>query len=45
MSNKAVFLDRDGVINIDHGYVHKIEEFDFMPGIFEFCQHAKATWL
>ena len=41
MSNKAVFLDRDGVINIDHGYVHKIEEFDFMPGIFEFCQHAK----
>lgn len=41
MSNKAVFLDRDGVINIDHGYVHKIEEFDFMPGIFELCQHVK----
>ena len=41
MSNKAVFLDRDGVINVDHGYVHKIEEFDFMPEIFELCQHAK----
>jgi D-glycero-D-manno-heptose 1,7-bisphosphate phosphatase len=41
MSNKAVFLDRDGVINIDHGYVHKVEEFDFMPGIFELCKHLK----
>lgn len=38
MSNKAVFLDRDGVINVDHGYVHKMEDFDFMPGIFELCQ-------
>ena len=41
MSNKAVFLDRDGVINIDHGYVHKMEEFDFMPNIIELCQHLK----
>jgi D-glycero-D-manno-heptose 1,7-bisphosphate phosphatase len=41
MSNKAVFLDRDGVINIDHGYVHKVEEFDFMPNIMELCQHLK----
>jgi D-glycero-D-manno-heptose 1,7-bisphosphate phosphatase len=41
MSNKAVFLDRDGVINIDHGYVHKMEEFDFMPNILELCQHLK----
>mgnify|MGYP007059021203 CR=1 FL=1 len=28
MMRKAAFLDRDGVINIDHAYVHKIEEFD-----------------
>jgi D-glycero-D-manno-heptose 1,7-bisphosphate phosphatase len=28
MSNKAVFLDRDGVINKDPGYVHKIEDFE-----------------
>ena len=41
MSNKAVFLDRDGVINIDHGYVHNVEEFDFMPNIFALCQHLK----
>jgi D-glycero-D-manno-heptose 1,7-bisphosphate phosphatase len=31
----AVFLDRDGVINIDHGYVHCISQFEFVPGIFE----------
>lgn len=34
---KALFLDRDGVINIDHGYVHKIEDFEFKEGIFEIC--------
>ena len=31
---KALFLDRDGIINIDHGYVHKIEDFEFRNGIF-----------
>ncbi|RJX30680.1 MAG: HAD family hydrolase [Oxalobacter sp.] len=30
----ALFLDRDGVINVDHGYVHKIEDFEFVDGIF-----------
>ena len=29
----AIFLDRDGVINYDYGYVHKIENFKFRPGI------------
>ena len=29
---RAVFLDRDGVINVDHGYVHKVEHFSFIPG-------------
>jgi len=32
---KALFLDRDGIINIDHGYVSKIEDFEFTKGIFE----------
>ena len=32
---KALFLDRDGIINIDHGYVSKIEDFTFTEGIFE----------
>jgi D-glycero-D-manno-heptose 1,7-bisphosphate phosphatase len=38
---KVLFLDRDGVINIDLGYVHKIEKFDFIKGIFELCQLAQ----
>ena len=29
---KAVFLDRDGTLNIDHGYVHKIDDFQFIEG-------------
>ncbi len=29
----AVFLDRDGVINVDHGYVHRIEEFEYLPRV------------
>ena len=28
----AVFLDRDGVINIDKGYVNKISEFEWIEG-------------
>lgn len=33
--NKAVFLDRDGIINVDKSYVYKIEDFEFCNGIFE----------
>jgi len=32
---KAAFLDRDGVINIDKSYVHKVEDFEFIDGVFE----------
>ena len=35
---KALFLDRDGIINVDHGYVYKVEEFEFTEGIFELLQ-------
>lgn len=31
--NKAVFLDRDGTINVDYGYVHEYEKFDFIDGV------------
>lgn len=29
---RAAFLDRDGVINLDHAYVHRWEDFEFVPG-------------
>ena len=32
---RAAFLDRDGVINIDRGYVYRPEEFEFVDGVFE----------
>ncbi len=32
---KTVFLDRDGTLNVDKGYVSKKEELEFMPGVFE----------
>jgi D-glycero-D-manno-heptose 1,7-bisphosphate phosphatase len=35
---RARFLDRDGVINVDHGYVHRVDHFEFMPGIFELAR-------
>lgn len=31
--NKAVFLDRDGTINVEKHYLHKIEDFIFLPGV------------
>jgi len=37
-SHKALFLDRDGIINIDHGYVSKVEDFVFVEGIFDFVK-------
>lgn len=39
--NKAAFLDRDGVINIDHGYVSQPEHFEFIDGVFAACQHLQ----
>lgn len=37
---KALFLDRDGIINIDKGYVFRKEDFDFFDGIFDLCKIA-----
>ena len=36
----ALFLDRDGIINVDHGYVHRREQFEFVPGIFDLTRYA-----
>jgi D-glycero-D-manno-heptose 1,7-bisphosphate phosphatase len=40
--NKALFLDRDGVINVDSGHVHSREAFEFKQGIFELCSAAQG---
>jgi D-glycero-D-manno-heptose 1,7-bisphosphate phosphatase len=45
MSNnrqKAVFLDRDGVINEEVGYLHKSKDFKFIDGVFEACQYFQT---
>lgn len=39
----ALFLDRDGVINEDFGYVHKPEDTVFMPGIFDLVNAANSA--
>lgn len=33
--NKAVFLDRDGTINVDFGYVHTKDKLEFVPGVLD----------
>ena len=43
MANKvpAIFLDRDGTLNVDHGYVHEIDNFEFIDGTIEALQALK----
>ncbi len=33
--NKVVFLDRDGTINVDYGYVHELDKLEFVPELME----------
>ncbi|NIF50729.1 D-glycero-beta-D-manno-heptose 1,7-bisphosphate 7-phosphatase [Burkholderia sp. Ax-1724] len=40
MTRKALFLDRDGVVNIDVGYLHKADECVFLADIFELVRMA-----
>ena len=37
---RALFLDKDGVINVDHGYVSTPERTEFIDDIFELCRSA-----
>jgi len=43
---RAAFLDRDGVINIDTGYVHRIDDFELIAGTLEACRElVRRGWL
>jgi D-glycero-D-manno-heptose 1,7-bisphosphate phosphatase len=33
--NKALFLDRDGTINVEKNYVYRIADFEFIPGVID----------
>ena len=37
--NKALFLDRDGVVNVEVDYLYKVEDFVFVEGILELCRY------
>jgi D-glycero-D-manno-heptose 1,7-bisphosphate phosphatase len=39
----ALFLDRDGVINVETNYVYRIDDFVFIDGIFDLCRSAMAN--
>jgi len=39
---RAVFLDRDGVLNLDHGYVHAPHQVDWTPGAKARPHHAQG---
>lgn len=37
----AIFLDRDGTMNVDKGYVHEIDNFEFIDGAIEAMHELK----
>lgn len=39
---RALFLDRDGVINVDYGHVSRAEDFTFVDGIFDLVRTANT---
>ena len=39
MPIKTIFLDRDGVINQEVEYLNKIEDFNFINGVFDACKY------
>jgi len=43
LHRRAVFLDRDGVLNIDHGHVGTRDRFEWMPGALETIRFASAA--
>jgi D-glycero-D-manno-heptose 1,7-bisphosphate phosphatase len=40
--NKVLFLDRDGVINKEKNYLYRIEDFEFIDGVFDTCRYFQS---
>ena len=43
LRRKALFLDRDGVLNVDHGHVGSRERFEWVDGALDAVRHATAA--
>ena len=43
IAKRALFLDRDGVINHDAGYTSSADNFRFIDGIFDLCRSATQS--
>ena len=41
MAKPAVFIDRDGVINVDRGYVHTVDDFEYIDGVLVHVKNSK----
>lgn len=40
---KALFLDRDGVVNVEKNYLYKIDDFELIEGILDVCRHYEKN--
>ncbi|VAY86258.1 D-glycero-D-manno-heptose 1,7-bisphosphate phosphatase [hydrothermal vent metagenome] len=43
MKEKAVFLDRDGVINVEKNYLYRIKDFLFIDGVFDSLDYLQTN--
>ncbi len=41
--NKALFLDRDGIINIDKTYIYRYEDIEWVDGVFDLISYANKN--
>lgn len=37
----VIFFDRDGIINVDYGYVYEIDNFEFIDGVIDVMRELK----
>ncbi len=42
MKQKALFLDRDGILNVDKAYVYRFEDINWVEGIFDLIRYANT---